>query len=77
MGGPDTADLRAMVFALAIAGWTVERASLYDEEDVKGWRWIEPKHGSAYCAIGQWHELPAWPARAATETLIRDYGYRP
>jgi hypothetical protein len=57
-------DLRARLTA---KGWTVERASLYDEEGVEGWRWMGP--GWPFSAegrdelheIGDWHDLPAIP----------------
>lgn len=45
-------DLYLMVWALA-NGWAVEKASLYDEEGVEGWRWTDPR-GNEYSVIGDW-----------------------
>lgn len=41
-------------------GWTVERVSLYDEEGVDGWRWIDPE-GNEYAVMGDWSEPPPLP----------------
>jgi hypothetical protein len=42
-------------------GWEVERASLYDEEDVEGWCWTHPNRLGDYCEIGDWADLPTVP----------------
>jgi len=47
-----------------MAGWTVERMSLYDEEGIDGWKWIEP-NGNEHIESGAWDELPPWPESAS------------
>lgn len=42
-------------------GWTVERASLYDEEGVEGWCWSHPDYMVDRCEIGDWHYPPTVP----------------
>lgn len=45
-----------------VAGWTVNKASLYDEEGVDGWTWHGPNN-EEYSEIGSWDELPEMPER--------------
>lgn len=53
-------------------GWSVERASLYDEEGVEGWRWTGPDDRE-YTEVGDWGEPPAAPD-AALEALAKAKG---
>ena len=46
-----------------VLGWTVEKRSLFDEEGVEGWAWIEP-NGNEHIEVGAWDELPPWPESA-------------
>jgi hypothetical protein len=55
-------ELELMLRAL-VAGWTVDKVSLYDEEGVDGWRWTDPR-GTEYCCTGDWNELPEFPDAA-------------
>ena len=55
-----------MLTALILLGWWVERRSLYDEEGVEGWAWIEPD-GTEHVEIGSWIELPPWPDSASVK----------
>lgn len=41
------------------AGWSVSKASLYDEEGIEGWMWLSPQ-GTEYGVTGHWDE-PAPP----------------
>lgn len=59
----ELADLRDMVAALALHGWEVHRASLYDEEGVEGWCWTDHA-GHEYHDVGDWTEAPPWPESA-------------
>ena len=43
------------------AGWEVEKTSLFDEEQVEGWSWINPETGQWLCAIGSHNEPPVAP----------------
>ena len=43
-------------------GWTVETASLYDEEGVEGWRWSHPDRMIDLCEIGDWSDPPPVPS---------------
>lgn len=56
---PDLAD---QVYALT-HGWSVEKRSLYDEEGVEGWAWIDPD-GGEHVETGVWDDLPPWPESA-------------
>lgn len=59
-------DRHDQILALVAYNWQLEKRSLYDEEGVEGWVWIEP-NGREHTGIGSWGELPPWPesARAA------------
>lgn len=61
-------DLRDQVDAL-LDGWKCERVSMYEDEGVEGWRWIEPD-GTEHYEVGSWDELPPWP-ESAREALAR------
>ena len=50
---------------LFLDGWQVEKASLYDEEGVEGWRWT--RGNDEYTEIGDWSELPTIPEQLAKE----------
>ena len=56
-------EIQQQFIALVIQGWTFEKATLYDEEGVEGWRWTEP-NGTEHYEIGDWSELPTWPDSA-------------
>ena len=56
----DINDLRQMIRALTIHGWTVEKRSFYDEEGVEGWVWTSGV-GVEYGEIGAWDDTPPWP----------------
>lgn len=56
-------EIKQQFKALTVYGWEVEKASLYDEEGVEGWRWTEP-NGTEHYEIGDWNELPTWPDSA-------------
>ena len=53
----DAPDCNAMLTAVLLLGWDIERASLFDEEGVEGWRFTSPS-GSEYHIVGDWGELP-------------------
>ena len=57
---PDRSD---QVIALSLLDWSVSKRSLYDEEGIEGWAWIEPD-GTEHVEVGDWDELPPWPASA-------------
>lgn len=59
-------DCVEMLRALIFYGWSVEKRSLFDEEGIEGWAWVEP-NGTEHTGIGDWNEMPPWPdsARAA------------
>lgn len=63
-------DRHEQLLAILVHGWKVVKIALYDEGRVDGWRWIEPD-GTAHDEIGDWSELPPWPAsaRAAIDKL--------
>lgn len=54
----------AVLRALVLRGWTVERRSVYDEEAVDAWAWIAPD-GREFVELGDHLELPPWPEEAA------------
>ncbi len=56
-------DMDDQLVALLLLGWEVEKRSLYDEEGVEGWAWIEP-NGDEHVDVGPWDELPPWPKSA-------------
>lgn len=60
--------------ALLGSGWTVEKTSLYDEEDVEGWKWTAP-NGEEFSVVGSWDEPPPMPehivGRAATPEALK------
>lgn len=45
---------------LLAAGWTVDKALLYDEECVEGWTWTSPT-GKEFTEIGDWSDPPVVP----------------
>lgn len=49
------------VYDLFNKGWTVEKASLYDEEGVEGWRWFDENYDERSTVIGSWTEEPPLP----------------
>ena len=49
---------------LLAQGWTVEKASLYDEEGVDGWMWTSP-NGQEFCEMGDWDKEPPIPEHLA------------
>lgn len=58
----DTHERRAALVAWALLnGYAVERASLYDEEGVEGWRWTAPDGEELGSEIGDHEEVPAMP----------------
>jgi hypothetical protein len=58
------------LLALDKLGWSVERASLYDQEGIEGWRWTDPR-GKEYEEIGDWAEPPTVPE--AAEIAAREW----
>jgi hypothetical protein len=56
----ELSDEQARADAFVAAGWKAERASLYDEEGVEGWRWTDPQGDNDYTVMGHWDE-PAPP----------------
>lgn len=44
------------IYDLFNKGWTVEQASLYDEEGVEGWRWFDENYDERSTVIGLWSE---------------------
>ena len=67
-------DRHDQLCALLLHGWAVEKRSLYDEEGVEGWVWVEP-NGTEHVEIGSWDELPPWPD-SAREALAKARGER-
>lgn len=49
------------IYDLFNLGWTVEPRSLYDEEGVEGWVWIDPEGNEHSTELGYWHEPPPLP----------------
>jgi hypothetical protein len=43
-----------------VSGWSVRKASLYDEEGIEGWLWTSPS-GEEFAATGDWDEPPVIP----------------
>ena len=65
-------DRHEQLTALILHEWTIEKRSLYDEEGIEGWAWIEPD-GTEHVDTGAWDELPPWPesARAALAKAVQ------
>lgn len=61
------------IYDLFNAGWTVEPASLYDEEGVEGWRWFDPDYNEHSTVIGCWHEQPPLPDPLPTLTTATEH----
>ena len=68
---------------LAALGWTTEPRSLYDEEGVEGWAWIDPQGDQKFVDVGAWDEPAPYPdcfprheewehAGPLLETLLRE-----
>lgn len=53
---------------LFVDGWTVERASLYDEEGIEGWRWTSP-----YDGYRQFDETGCWSEPPTISDAMREY----
>lgn len=49
------------------------RASLYDEEGIDGWRWVDPLDGSEVFAMGHWEDEPPLPP-FAEEAIAKALG---
>jgi len=61
---PEGAVIENVSVSSAVAlGWSYEKASLYDEEGVEGWRWTSPA-GDTFDEIGGWNEAPVVPEAA-------------
>ena len=50
---------------LILLGWEYSKASLYDDEGIEGWLWVNDDNLEEYAEIGEWDEPPEIP-----ETLI-------
>lgn len=53
--------------ALVMAGWTFEKASLYDKEGIEGWRWMDDTGFTEDVEIGDWDEPPTMPESVIEE----------
>ena len=54
-------ELSDMLYALTHLGWSVNKRSLYDEEGVEGWEWLDGQGREIATEIGDWNALPPWP----------------
>lgn len=50
-------------YHLLAGGWSVEKVSLYDEEGVDGWRWVNGDR--EFTVVGDWNDLPPIPDELA------------
>lgn len=57
---PNPENVWEKVAQLLMAGWSVERKSMYDEDGVEGWEWTSPT-GDTYETVGAWDEAPELP----------------
>jgi hypothetical protein len=68
---PDPTAVIAAYHALTIGGWSVSKASFYDEEGVEGWAWYAPD-GTEYHEVGGWDELPPIPTDLVNATITKE-----
>ena len=56
-------DRHQQLLAIIKYNWSIAKVSLYDEEGIEGWRWMEPD-GQEHVEVGDWDDLPPWPDSA-------------
>ena len=56
-------DRYQQLLAIIKYDWSIAKVSLYDEEGIEGWRWMEPD-GQEHVEVGSWDDLPPWPDSA-------------